>query len=264
MMQPDFSTIDHAALSKLPTYTLPPSYRLQDGMGNACHMDPPGYPSYFTRCVYTRFGNSPAKGPELVIALPGEPLRVVEHSGDWAKAMRKAKLAGKEYADWDDTKALRQARLHRLWKPMPLEHPRVQAWIGDCIGYFRGCRVDPRNPDKGYWFNSTDNAWNEDDYRAIAQALDYQGEDGPALYSFVMAETDAAALYIRRFYPEYVRPAVAPADTGNWYRYLPERTAPEECPGESIGWGKGNGQHGATHPVGGNWCQVCGWHKSEE
>jgi hypothetical protein len=49
----DYSTINKDALNRLPIVKLPPTYRLQAGMGNGCFLDPPGYPTYFTQSVYT-------------------------------------------------------------------------------------------------------------------------------------------------------------------------------------------------------------------
>jgi len=278
----DWSTINLAALRKLPAYTLPPSYRLQEGMGNGCAGDPPGYPTYFTRSVYTRHGNSPRKGPELVICYPGEGLRVVAHSEDWEKANRKAKADGREYATWDDVYALQQARLHRLWNPLPLEHPRVQAWIADRIRHFKGCRVDPRKS-KGDRVVIKP-VWSATDYIEIARLLGEEiseefeyhvdglwGKGQPETWpeadrlawseitALVLAGTDAATFFIREYYLDYMPTDPAPAHTGNWYERLAERPTPETCPGETPGWGN---RSSALHPVNGNSCQVCGWNRS--
>jgi hypothetical protein len=45
----DFSTINIDALQRLPSVTLPTTYRLQAGSGNGCFGDAPGFPTYFTR-----------------------------------------------------------------------------------------------------------------------------------------------------------------------------------------------------------------------
>jgi hypothetical protein len=49
----DLTTINRSRLESLPLAVLPPTYRLQAGCGNGCYLDPPGFPSYFTRHVYT-------------------------------------------------------------------------------------------------------------------------------------------------------------------------------------------------------------------
>ena len=100
----DFSTLNVAKLKKLDQYKLPPSYQLQDGSGNGCAGDPPGYPTYFTRNVYTKFGNDPPHGrPSMVITF--ERVHYVVGNGDY-----------------DAQSAL----LHRLWSPLPIDHPRTR------------------------------------------------------------------------------------------------------------------------------------------
>src|SRR5512139_2529311 len=82
LLRPDYDTIDTVRLTHLPQYKLPPTYQLNDGMGAGCAGDPPGYPPYFLRSVYTSHGNSPAKGPQHVITYFGVHY-VVESSKDW-------------------------------------------------------------------------------------------------------------------------------------------------------------------------------------
>jgi hypothetical protein len=109
-----FSTIDLDALRHLPKHRLPPSYHLQAHSGNGCFLDAPGYPSYFTKCVTTQHGNTPGRGPTLVIA-HGSEIYVVQSHKDWE--------GGREAHD-----AITEARLRSLWKPLPEDHPRVQLW----------------------------------------------------------------------------------------------------------------------------------------
>lgn len=46
-------TINAAELAKLPEAIIPDSYHLSQNEGSGCAMDPPGYPTYFIRHVYT-------------------------------------------------------------------------------------------------------------------------------------------------------------------------------------------------------------------
>lgn len=47
----DYNTIDKDKLARLPLYHKPSTYRLQSNPGNGCYLDPPGYPTYFTRAA---------------------------------------------------------------------------------------------------------------------------------------------------------------------------------------------------------------------
>ena len=125
-MKLDYSTFDLEVLRKRPTYTLPPSYHLQEGCGNGCYLDPPGFPTYFTRSVYTRHGYSPQKGPEQVIAHEGA--LYVTQVADWRPG-----------DTWETRSAEYDALMRRLWKPLAIDHPRVVAWVRGCYMHFAHC-----------------------------------------------------------------------------------------------------------------------------
>jgi hypothetical protein len=121
----DFSTIDLDALRHLPKHRLPPTYHLQVHSGNGCFLDAPGYPSYFTKSVYTQHGNTPGRGPTLVIAHGSETYVVASHK-DW--------MDGRESHD-----ALTDGRLRSLWAPLPENHLRVQLWIRHVYKHLAHC-----------------------------------------------------------------------------------------------------------------------------
>ena len=91
-------------------------------------MDAPGYPTYFTKSVYTQHGNTPGRGPTLVIA-HGSAIYVVPSHKDWE--------GGREAHD-----AITEARLRSLWKPLPEDHPRVQLWIRHAYQHMAHCYRD--------------------------------------------------------------------------------------------------------------------------
>jgi hypothetical protein len=128
----DYFTLDATALRKLPAWERPPTYRLQDTAGNGCYGDPPGYPTYFTQSVYTQNGNSPPWGTTLVIWFEGA-YRVV---GD----IQMKDLPGPRHGKYGVEHSV---NLHRLYKPLPESHPRVQAWISNQYRHAAHCYRDP-------------------------------------------------------------------------------------------------------------------------
>lgn len=113
-----------------------PGLRLSDSLGAACFMDAPGFPSYFIRSVYTRKGDSPDKGPAEVLDLGDLGCYVVE-SADW------------QLGDtWENRQAEKLALFLSIWSPLPLDHPRTQAWLYSCYAYFGRCWEDPRTGSK--------------------------------------------------------------------------------------------------------------------
>lgn len=251
LLKPDMlSTLDTILLASLPQYLLPRTYSVDSGMGLGCLLDPPGYPTYFLRHVFTKSGNLPQRKAQVVI-----------------------KFLGKYYviATADSTQDEIDALIRRLWKPLPLEHPRTQAWIADMIRYYKGCYVDPR-PGAGRFGTSirvpsVDGDWSNDDILEIAQVLGikiegirfYPSSEQPGVRwavakKMVMEMTNAATWFIRRHYPDYVFTGT-PEYTGDWYSILAERPTPENCPGKIWSWGD------TAHPVNSDWCQVCGWHE---
>ena len=73
---------------------------------------------------------------------------------------------------------------------------------------------------------------------------------------WAIPENHAAVVTIRRYYPDYEPEldliANPPAHPGDWWERLAEKPTPETCPGK----------YGQKHPMGGTWCQMCGWKES--
>jgi hypothetical protein len=247
-MNYDTSTINEAALSRLPVFECPPSYHLQREPGNDCYGDPPGYPSYFTQSVYTQYGNSPGRRGTAETVILG---RVLFRVGE----------------PWDDEK--RAAKLRRLWNPLPLDHPRTTAWIQATYKYHQHCYYHPTEPDdygRGhkliiwpvpyYELRSFvddprfSDEWREKERASIEQA---NKEVIEAARAVCIPENHSAAQIIQRYYPDH-KPDMAlienpPDSPGNWWECYSENFTPETCPG----------QYNTKHPVNGSWCQMCGW-----
>ena len=251
----DTSTINLDLLNKLPLAKLPPSYRLQDGCGNGCYGDPPGYPTYFTRCVYTSHGNSPSRKGQATLMLLGH-------------------IVARNY----DTREATDAKLHSLWLPLTLGHPRTVAWIRHNYRHFANCYSIPTVLEYGRpktLIQSIDYAHREfkddprfsDEWRVKEQAAieAYNREQDVAWAKIAVPENHCAVRYIRKFYPGYM-PDVAlienppEGNEGNWWETYATCPKPEECPGSTERWGRMS-KH--KHPMNGTWCQVCGWHASE-
>lgn len=283
----DYSTINMDALSKLPVFKCPPTYRLQDGLGNGCFLDPPGYPTYFTKSVYTQHGNSPRRGAELVIRDPVHQVwRIVQSSNDWDGC-----------TSWDEMRAKVDLRISLLYKPLALNHPRVQEWMAYLFAYFHTCYIDPNaaphSQDRTVIYPVPyyklkhfhddprfSDEWRKRERAAVEQA---NAEIIEQTRKIATPDNHSAVRLIREHYPDF-QPEHLLADappsqiTGlpfdvdsllkygltfrpkayNWFERLPHKPAPDECPGEA--WGKHEGQH----PVNGSWCQVCGWQKRAE
>lgn len=255
----DTSTLNLERLRKLPTYKLPPTYRLQRDPGNGCFMDPPGFPSYFTRSVYTQHGNSPRRGPETVIVIDGVNY-VVAHSDDW-----------KPGDTWAEVRDRRDKRLRSLWQPLPVDHPRTRAWILSCYSYFENCYHDANatGSDKTVIFpvpsyklrTFFDDPRFSDDWREKEQAAVRQqnAEIVRAASLLCTLENHKAVRTVRKYYPDYEPEQTLidhpPTDRGgNWWETEAEQPTPETCKPRSCG----------PHPVNGSWCQWCGWHAEKE
>lgn len=270
-MTPDYSTLNLEALRKLPTYKLPDSYHLQTDPGNGCFGDPPGYPSYFTRSVYTKHGNGPRKGAETVITYEGVHY-VVAHSDDWGKGQ-----------SWDDVHAKRMARLHRLYKPLPVNHPRVQAWILSTMKHHQRCYADVNQTVKPfesgrpatliYPLDSItsglrvfhDDPRFSDEWRAKEQAaIEQHNAELRAKYREVCTvDNHSGVRIVRKFYPEWnptppllSGDALSLVNPGDWWQRHATRPTAEECAADPSGR-----RDYLRHRSG--WCQFCG-HVSEE
>lgn len=255
------ATLNRAALHKLPAYKVPPTYRVdgERNEGSGCAGDPPGFPSYYLRSVWTQYGNHPGfrNYPQEVIKSPWDgSLRVVLRT--WG---------GPREQD-------RDAILRRLWAPLPLDHERTRAWIVSTYRHFRHCYQDPAHPEKS-WHDRTliypvpgyklatfrDDPRFSDDWRAKEQAaIDQKNREIIRAAQAVAVDplNHQAVILIRRYYPDYEPEpeliANPPEGSGSWWERLARRPEPEECPG----------YHDMRHPVNGAWCQVCGWKAPEE
>ena len=257
----DWSTINKKRLALLPPLALPPTYHLDDDMGNGCAGDPPGYPTYFTRNVYTQYGNTPRRGARLVIGN-----RVVTQ-GDY---------------NYEAVKKL----LHRLWVPLPLDHPRTQAWILATFAHHRHCyhvpgtEALPHSDDRRMliWpggclgktpFGRLEDLASKIEWARQHESYDkWRAEEKNALEASIVMnnaritrECEAVAIpanatatgIIKRYYPEFEPTpdlfAEGLESPGYWWEVMAERPTPATCPG----------QYGQPHPVNTTWCQMCGY-----
>jgi len=218
----DFSTIDLEALTKLATYTPSRGYHLQDSPGNGCAGDPPGFPTYFTRSVYTSSGNEPRRGPVQVI---------------------------------------------KLWKPLPYQHPRVQAWIRETYRHMAHCYTDdkglvakPEYGKSGMLIYSLDgytgglktfvddprfsDEWRTKEKAAIEQ---FNAERRALAAQVAVPENHKAYRFVYKFYPEH-QPDLAlirnpPKEVGgHWWETEAVQPTPEKCAPRSMG----------PHPINGS------------
>lgn len=257
----DYSTIDLARLKRYRTYTLPRAYKLQKDPGNGCILDPPGYPTYFTRNVYTQHGNNPWRGPQMVITHNGRH-HVVKSIKDRNQYSR--------VKSWDEEHAEFMERLRRLWLPLPIDHPRTQAWISYCCGYFRNCYTDPRCEEPTHAGNVHVGPFSAEGTIEIAPLLGLEVPIelmGLEYYETIYADAQLITIfailsgqvenliyrpwnYIRQWYPEYdphthgCKPGYA---KGDWWERWSHKPSPEECPGKP--WAR-HGQY--------DHCQFCG------
>lgn len=239
----DLSTINLNELRKLPKLKLPATYSLQHDPGNGCLLEPPGHPKYYTQSVYNASGNRPAKGPQMVILG-----HVLETASDKPEAM--------------------EARIKKLWKPLPIDHPRTVAWKNALYAYMNHCYYDQNHPEKTLiypvpYYNLkkfSDDIRFSEEWRQKEKASIEQANKEIISYAEKIAvpENHQAVRSIRDHYPDY-KPELdliknPPESSGNWWERLSEKPKPENCPG----------QYGMKHPVNGSWCQMCGWHATIE
>jgi len=255
----DYSTIDTAALTERSRpITLGPGCRASDHYGSRCYLDAPGYPSYFVRHVYSASGNEPRSGSTVI--LMGREIEAVDtpYNPD------------------------ARAELYRaIYRPLPFEHARVQAWIAKTFQHFRRCYRDAK-PDKYgrpgmliYPYSDHDRALQVIDAHILDKPEDprwsdtYRAELMAKRAAVIDAEeTRAAAIAIpenylavravREIYPDQAPAALmARYVTGDkygpgdwWEREAARPASPEACrpyegyvvPGHRAGW-----------------CQYCGY-----
>lgn len=232
----DYSTLNIAKLKLLPIF-VPQATHVSDSMGNGCYLDAPGYPTHFTRSVYTSRGDNPSRGPQMVITYEGVHY-VVETAEDWKPGI-----------DWDAHYAQIQSRLHDLWVPLPLDHIRTRLWVEACYRHMNHCYTDDSKPERS------------EDHIFIYPVPFYKSKDaGQIEYWTKLAtpENHAAVRCIRKFYPNY-QPEQDLIDgqfklyRADWWERDAERPAFDKCPGK----------YGHKHPMSKNWCQFCGWEEGK-
>jgi len=258
----DFSTINLDVLRTLPTYTLPSTQHLQTDPGNGCAGDPPGYPTYFTRAVYTAHGDTPNRGPSMVIRHEGA-LYVVERA-EWAKG-----------DTWEARRAHYEELMRRLWLSPFYGSARVRAWIEETYRHFAHCYRD----DAGLVTDARDNGvvifpvpsyklrafvddprfsteWRMRERTAIDQ---YNAELLAHTMDVCTPENHVAYRRIAKFYPEHKpdrRLIDFPPERvgGMWWETEATQPTPENCRPRSMG----------KHPLNGTWCQWCGTHDIDQ
>lgn len=252
----DYSTLNLTRLRRLKTYVLPATYRLQQGSGNACAGDPPGFPTYFTRSVYTQYGNSPPHGrPQTVIVFEG--VNYVVDDGKWNS--------------WEEFEGKREKLFLELWNPLPLDHERTRLWIlgtykhhNHCYNGFRDDTVIypvPSYKQKSY---RDDPKWKEEYVQAHRNEVDaFNAQLEEQTRALAIPENHNAVRIIRKFYPDYQPELDLIADpgekgVGQWWETEAVQPTPEQCTATQRH--QGSGWH---HPINGSWCQWCGWHAEE-
>jgi len=259
----DWSTIDLGVLHSLPTwYPGGGTLRVSEHPGSGCFGDPPGYPSYFVRHVYTANGDTPhrASAPELVIA-EGEDAYVLAYVRDY--------MTGR-------TALLR--RLRRLWAPLPYEHERVQLWIRSVYRHQRNCYRDDAGavtePNDGgtlifpvpyYKLRSfVDDARFSEEWRAAERTAiaAYNDDVRARARAIAIPDNHSAVRQIRAYYPEHMPDLQLisnPGDQleGDWWQTEAERPTIEACTPRS-----GSRFGAADHST--QWCQWCGRNPGKE
>jgi hypothetical protein len=253
-------TINMDALQALPQYTLPPTYRLgTPGMG--CSGDPPGYPTYYLQPIYNHAGNTPHRAPDAVMTLH-DTIYIV--SPAWAKGETRA---------WRDARYER--RMHRLYVPLPFDHPRTQGWVGDVFRHHRHHYWHPTEvgdhgyPRRSYFWTGTepsggaslqqfkDDPRFNDEWRAVERRrIELENQALIEAHRAVaIPQNHVGVIRVREFYPD-IEPAwfvplieEPPSRVGLWWETEDIQPTPATCPG----------QYDRSHPVNTTWCQFCGW-----
>lgn len=250
---------------------------------------PPGYPSYFVRPVYTRYGNHPGRGATAVIFDPessSNPAayrpRIVERA-EW-----------KPDETWEQNRARYDERLRRLWKPLPLSHPRTLAWMLRTFQHFKHCYRDVERPEYGkpgtlvyplpcykVMESRIDEHWTEEHKRKVREAdAQYNAYEDRRARAIATVDNHLAVLAIRRYYPDfdpmipYGWPGVINADglhfvttgqsmvdgylppeqPGDWWERCAERPKDAaECEATMQ-----RTRHFLGHHRTEGWCQFCG------
>lgn len=206
-------------------------------VGSGCFLEPPGHPSYFVQSIYTPRGDTPNYGPQAVIFFAEDgTYRQVDHY------------------EWRSTK--RKELLERLFKPLPVDHPRTRAWIKHAYQHLNICYSSnqitrgPGHPHRDYEPTSAVFFWPVQrwelpvfvDDKRFSQ--EYRASEVARIKKEVEAITEHrrphatpenhnAVRLIRKYYPEYA-PELdliekPPVYEGDWHERLNRRPTPEEC-----------------------------------
>jgi hypothetical protein len=232
-------------------YNIPPTYRL-GGPGMGCAGDPPNYPSYSVRPIYTQSGNHPPwnRCPQIY-------------------------YKGHGYAAFEDI------NIEANWKKLPLDHMRVKAWIMDLFHHHNKCYIDPEKfeANGGRFHNATfiypvpdyeldtfiDDERFSDEWRAAEKkAVELKNREiRKAARKLASFDSHCATFLVRRHYPEFNPPEETriklecnPVNVASWWERFdlpPTNANGSTCPGT------GKGCYNRPHPANGSWCQVCGW-----
>ena len=264
-------TLDRKAISALPVYMLPTGYTLgSPGMG--CFNDAPGYPTYYMQPVYY-WGNTLKNVPDAVIMGPDGHLRRLDRvypsikgengEADWFASSHTSNTA------W-------AGAIRRLYKPLPLEHARVQAWIAQVGAHLKNCYTDAERPEykkpgllifpvPAYKLRTfrDDPRWN-DAYRAAlrAEVEAFNAQEIEHGIRTATVDNHRGVQAIREMYPDWSPPdgwmAGKVGDRhGDWWETDDAPPAPGACPGMRAKHGATWNNHDEAMSKGG-WCQFCG------
>lgn len=269
----DYSTLNLDVLRRQPKVTRvalgSKCYQLQRDPGNGCYGDPPGYPTYFTRSVYTSKGHTPRGFCAQVIVDPEDP------DTFWSTEM----LWGKGDT-WEIVRARHKELMRELYKPLPVDHSRVLAWAISCAVRGLHCYVDPQKPaDKRRNISELvlwpvpyyqlrhfhDDSRFSDEWRNKEKAsIDQANSEILAAARLVAVVENASLLYdLHEVYPD-ITPDTALAEgmtprkllenppdrhSGDWWERHALRPTPDSCcPPSWLGRHRTDG-----------WCQFCGY-----
>ena len=120
----DISNIRLDRLQKLPQLA---SGSVSYQMGSGCFLEPPGHPSYFMRSV--------GRDCNAYVIQVGDVAFVVD-----GELYTNGKLREVDWAKYGAPKT-REERLNWLYSPLPIDHPRVRAWIQQLYQHQGNCYV---------------------------------------------------------------------------------------------------------------------------
>jgi hypothetical protein len=180
----------------------------------------------------------------------------------------------------------RDALMKSLYIPLPITHPRVQAWIAGRFLHHKRCYQVPELRAAGKNWHDAMLIWPggclgrtpfgelRDETSEIKYALERQcyakwTDEAKRDFSRAIADNNArvtemcqkvaipdnhgGTIIVREVYPDF-QPTAELLEArferpGDWWEVLTENPGPKHCPGI----------HGQPHPANGRWCQFCGW-----